>query len=87
MAPRHVEILGRSDGEDVEVAEGESLTLDCVVRDARPAPGANWLRDDVPLAQGECHHLNFFSGLFTSQLVNLRVVMLLYLFSEEVPAF
>lgn len=53
MAPRHVEILGRSDGEEVEVAEGDSLTLDCVVKDARPAPAATWLRDGVPLPEGE----------------------------------
>ena len=54
VAPRNVEILGRNDGEEVVVAEGGSLTLDCVVKDARPAPSANWLRDGAPLPPGEC---------------------------------
>ncbi|KAK8397705.1 hypothetical protein O3P69_004470 [Scylla paramamosain] len=52
VAPRSVEILGRSDGEEVVVAEGGSLTLDCVVKDARPAPTATWLRDGAPIPPG-----------------------------------
>lgn len=62
-----MEILGRSDGEQVVVAEGGSLTLDCVVKDARPAPSATWLRDGAPLPPGEYPHFRVPTGI-TSNL-------------------
>ncbi|XP_063885901.1 nephrin-like [Scylla paramamosain] len=52
VAPQSVEISGRSKGEEVVVGDGSSLTLDCLVKDARPAPTATWLRDGTPLPPG-----------------------------------
>lgn len=70
MPPRSVEILGRSDGEEVVVAADDSLTLDCVVRDARPAPTATWYRDGVPLPQGECLSLGLPAGHVVFHLIS-----------------
>ena len=54
MAPQSVEISGRSNGEEVMVGDGTSLTLDCLVKDARPVPTAMWLKDGTPLPPGKC---------------------------------
>ncbi|XP_063884494.1 nephrin-like [Scylla paramamosain] len=44
LAPSSVTIVGWENGAVVEVMVGSSLTLECLVADARPAPGAVWYR-------------------------------------------
>ncbi|XP_042223605.1 synaptogenesis protein syg-2-like [Homarus americanus] len=44
LAPSAVGIMGWGDGAVVEVVEGTTLTLECVVTDGRPPPQAAWYR-------------------------------------------
>ncbi|XP_071550364.1 nephrin-like [Panulirus ornatus] len=52
VAPRSVEFSGWRDGSVVEVVAGSSLTLECVVKHARPAPSVWWYKDGIQLDQG-----------------------------------
>ncbi|XP_042876495.1 nephrin-like [Penaeus japonicus] len=47
VAPSSVSIVGFEDGAVVEVVAGTSLTLECLVADARPAPEAVWYRGEA----------------------------------------
>nr|XP_045610946.1 nephrin-like [Procambarus clarkii] len=46
VPPSSIVMLGRSEGEIVEVKAGERLQLECLVSDARPVPNVTWHRDD-----------------------------------------
>ncbi|KAK8727087.1 hypothetical protein OTU49_009933, partial [Cherax quadricarinatus] len=48
-----VEFSGWRDGSVVEVVAGATLTLECLVKDARPAPSVWWYRDGLQLDQGQ----------------------------------
>ncbi|XP_066948196.1 nephrin-like [Macrobrachium rosenbergii] len=47
LPPTGISIVGWGDGAVVEVVAGTSLTLECLVSDARPAPKAAWFRDGI----------------------------------------
>ncbi|XP_037789459.1 nephrin-like [Penaeus monodon] len=49
VSPGSISIGGLGDGEKLEVKAGQRLTLDCVVRDARPAPSVTWYRSGLRL--------------------------------------
>ncbi|XP_069972968.1 nephrin-like [Penaeus vannamei] len=53
LAPSSVSIVGFEDGAVVEVVAGTSLTLECLVADARPAPEAVWYRGEAQVDLGE----------------------------------
>ncbi|XP_069957515.1 nephrin-like [Cherax quadricarinatus] len=47
LAPSSVTIVGWADGAVVEVMAGTSITLECLVADARPPPRAAWFRGGI----------------------------------------
>ncbi|XP_069983599.1 nephrin-like [Penaeus vannamei] len=49
VSPGSISIGDVGDGEKLEVKAGQRLTLDCVVRDARPAPSVTWYRSGLRL--------------------------------------
>ncbi|XP_047498515.1 nephrin-like [Penaeus chinensis] len=49
VAPRSISLGERQDGAVEEVKEGERITLECYVRDARPAPSVAWYRSGLKL--------------------------------------
>ncbi|XP_069188488.1 nephrin-like [Procambarus clarkii] len=49
LAPTSVSIVGWADGAVVEVMAGTSLTLECLVADARPAPRAAWFKGGLEM--------------------------------------
>nr|XP_045611164.1 nephrin-like [Procambarus clarkii] len=52
VSPASISVEGVGDGGEVEVVAGASLLLECVVKDARPAPTVAWYRDAITLYQG-----------------------------------
>ncbi|CAL4105199.1 unnamed protein product [Meganyctiphanes norvegica] len=52
MAPTNISIVGFEDNDVVEVVEGSSLTLECLVENARPQPQIVWYRDGSPVIEG-----------------------------------
>lgn len=67
VAPRSISLGDRQDGALVEVKEGERITIECYVRDARPAPSVAWYRSGLKLDSGECHLLGLRWGASESE--------------------
>ncbi|KAG8231789.1 hypothetical protein J437_LFUL012065, partial [Ladona fulva] len=50
--PSSVEIVGHMPNDKIEIRENTPLTLECVVRNSRPAAQIEWYRGRVPLKIG-----------------------------------
>ncbi|KAG7171408.1 Nephrin-like 18, partial [Homarus americanus] len=75
VPPRSVEFSGWRDGAVVEVVAGVSLTLQCLVKDARPAPSVWWYRDGLQLDQGSVQERVEESSLPRRWSVRSRLVV------------
>lgn len=53
MAPASVELLGRGREGVLEVTEGEEVTLECRVEDAKPVAEVMWFKNDQEIHLGE----------------------------------
>ena len=53
MAPSNVELLGRGREGLLEVSEGEEVTLECRVEDAKPVADVVWFKNDQEIHLGE----------------------------------
>ncbi|XP_069164061.1 nephrin [Procambarus clarkii] len=75
VAPRSVEFSGWRDGSVVEVVAGSSITLECLVKDARPAPTVWWYRDGLQLDQGLVEERVEASSLVRRWSVRSRIAL------------
>ncbi|XP_076060270.1 nephrin-like isoform X4 [Oratosquilla oratoria] len=47
MAPTNIQILGRGRESEIEVTEGEEVTLECLVENAKPVAQVTWYKNNV----------------------------------------
>lgn len=55
LRPTSIEIVGHSNGTNVEIKQEENLRLECVVSGGKPAAQIKWFRKNVELKSGEYH--------------------------------
>lgn len=80
VAPAAVELLGRGREGLLEVSEGEEVTLECRVEDAKPVAEVVWFKNDQEI------HLGEFEERFSrpdEHLNQWRVLLNVFLFSVE----
>lgn len=53
MAPTSIELLGRGREEVIEVNEGEEITLECQVEDAKPVAMVRWYKNNEEIHLGK----------------------------------
>ena len=51
--PQTVEITSHPNKEKIEIKGGDTLTLECTVRMAKPAASIVWYRENVPIKGGD----------------------------------
>lgn len=49
LRPTSIEMVGHPPGAQITVKAGDSLTLECLIRDAKPVSQVAWYRDNEPL--------------------------------------
>ena len=53
MPPTSVEIVGHTPDALITVKAGDSLTLECLIRDSKPVSRVTWYRGHEPLRLGK----------------------------------